>query len=132
MRSHKLSVIASHMINVHVYIALMGFISVLYGIGILCIDEEKLDAVKRICAERVLWVIVWNSQVPTLTFAGWGCRCGAEELGGDEMINDDFHIFTLCHNLKRLIWASRTLVKKKTPALLSENMFFSSTSRLHE
>lgn len=60
------------MINVLVYIALMGFISVLYGIGILCIDEEKLDAVQRICAGHVVWAVVWNSQVPTLPFAGWG------------------------------------------------------------
>lgn len=33
--------IASHMINVLVYIALMGFISVLYVIVVLYIDEEK-------------------------------------------------------------------------------------------
>lgn len=78
MRSHKLSVIASHMINVLVYIALMGFISVLYGIGILCIDEEKLDAVKtnvrRTCG--LVYCLEFSSANSHL------CRLGVQMCGG--------------------------------------------------
>lgn len=53
------------MINVLVYIALMGFISVLYVIVVLYIDEEKnrqeLLATKQpSCCDCVLQEIVWN------------------------------------------------------------------------
>lgn len=61
------------MINVLVYIALMGFIGVLYVIGVLYIDEEKLDAMEGTCVGRAPQVIVWNAQAEVHTFTGGMC-----------------------------------------------------------
>lgn len=78
------------MINVLACIALMGFISVLYVIGVLYIDEEKLgescnDETNLIwtCASGHLEFVSSN-----LTFAGWMRRCSLEELDVDETINN--------------------------------------------
>lgn len=62
------------MINVLAYVALMGFIGVLYVVGVLYIDEEKLDAMEGTCLGRVPRVTAWNAQGEVHTFTGGMCR----------------------------------------------------------